>query len=137
MKTDFAKWTPEQWGRAIADAFRSSTIEGVLCMGAAFVATWLNAQNAACTPGRSKTWVAAPPPPPTIEEDDDDGELEALTAALLLGVRVDARPDEIRAALRRRMSEARVHPDQGGDEKAARRFIDAKNLLVERAVRAT
>jgi len=45
---------------------------------------------------------------------------------------VDASADEIRAALRAYLAESRSHPDQGGDGDEARRFIDAKNLLIQR-----
>jgi hypothetical protein len=56
----------------------------------------------------------------------------AADAAKALGVDLSANADDIRAALRRRMAESRVHPDQGGDADLAKRLIAAKNLLVER-----
>ena len=57
----------------------------------------------------------------------------AARAAMLLGIVVSASEDEIRAALRARLSSSRVHPDQGGDEAQAKQLIAAKNLLIERA----
>ena len=57
----------------------------------------------------------------------------AARAAALLGVAVDASVDEVRAALRARLSASRLHPDQGGDGETAKQLIAAKNLLVERA----
>jgi hypothetical protein len=125
------------WERAIVEAFQSSTWEGVLCMGMAAFAAWIDAKEAIDREAAQRKRATVPPPPPLEEEDDNDEEFEALYAALLLGVRLDSKPDEIRAALRRRMSEARVHPDQGGDEEAAKRLIAAKNLLIERAGYAT
>src|SRR4051812_4153218 len=59
---------------------------------------------------------------------------EASRAASLLGVTLDASPDEIRAALRSKFAESRLHPDHGGDGEQAKELIAAKNLLVERAV---
>ena len=57
----------------------------------------------------------------------------ALEAARVLGVSLDASSDEIRAALRRKLVASMIHPDQGGEVAHARKLIDAKNLLVERA----
>ncbi len=57
----------------------------------------------------------------------------ALDAARVLGVSLDASSDEIRAALRRKLAVSRIHPDHGGEVAHARKLIDAKNLLVERA----
>ena len=51
----------------------------------------------------------------------------------LLGVAVDASADEVRAALRARLSASRLHPVHGGDGEEAKRLIAAKNLLIERA----
>ena len=63
---------------------------------------------------------------PEVDED-------ARQAADLLGIDVDATPDQVRAALRARLAKSRIHPDQGGDGEEARQLIAAKNLLVERA----
>lgn len=63
----------------------------------------------------------------------DDSDTAALDAATLLGVPLDAAPDQIRAALRAKLATSRVHPDQGGDVEAAKRLISAKNLLIDRA----
>ena len=54
-------------------------------------------------------------------------------AAAVLGVDVDASADEIRAALRERLANSQLHPDQGGDGEEAKELIAAKNLLIERA----
>lgn len=59
---------------------------------------------------------------------DDD----AVAAALMLEVNLDASADEIRRALRRKLSVLRLHPDHGGNGVEAARFIGAKNLLIER-----
>ena len=81
--------------------------------------------------GAPKTPRMAPPPPPasppTVMVVDP-----FVDAAKVLGVELTADADEIRAALRRRMSESRVHPDHGGDGDLAKKLIAAKNLLVER-----
>jgi hypothetical protein len=65
--------------------------------------------------------------------ESDDDEAKALEAALLLGVRLDASEDEIRAALRARLRDSGIHPDHGGDGEEAKRLIAARNLLAERA----
>ena len=70
-------------------------------------------------------WTQAPPAPPP--------DTEAQAAAQLLGVGLDASPDEIRAALRAKLANSRIHPDQGGDGEEARRLMAAKNLLISRA----
>lgn len=59
---------------------------------------------------------------------DDD----VLAAAILLEVNIDASADEIRRALRRKLSILRLHPDHGGNGVEAARLIAAKNLLIER-----
>jgi hypothetical protein len=65
-------------------------------------------------------------------EADTHSDDAAVAAALLLEVNLDASADEIRRALRRKLSIARLHPDQGGNGARAARLIAAKNLLVER-----
>jgi hypothetical protein len=76
--------------------------------------------------------------PPRVEAPTEEAAIivvdEAVAnAAALLGVAVDANADEIRAALRSRLSASGLHPDQGGDGEEAKLLIAAKNLLVERA----
>lgn len=66
--------------------------------------------------------------------DDDDGRL--LSAASLLGVKLGATTDEIRAAFRERVKaelETGSFHDQGGGmtDENAQRLIAAKNLLIE------
>jgi hypothetical protein len=72
---------------------------------------------------------------PSVDQEAaavDEAMRRAEEAAALLDVNVNASADEIRRALRARLSEARLHPDQGGDENAAKELIAAKNLLIER-----
>ena len=66
-------------------------------------------------------------------DDPEEGDEERIEAAEILGVDAGASPDEVRAALRRRLEVERLHPDQGGDEESAKRLIAAKNLLIQRA----
>jgi hypothetical protein len=68
---------------------------------------------------------------PSIDNQADE-DPEAIEAASVLGVSVDAPPDEIRAALRRKITARAIHPDQGGDGEEAARLIAAKNLLLDR-----
>jgi hypothetical protein len=79
--------------------------------------------------------MATPPPqtPPPPSTAIVDIPLTPTSAASLLGVTLDSSPDEVRAALRARMSAGSVHPDQGGDEEIAKQLIAARNLLIERA----
>jgi hypothetical protein len=70
---------------------------------------------------------------PQEEEHEGDDLDEAAEAAQLLGVGLDASESEIRAALRARLTDSRMHPDHGGDGEEAKRLIAARNLLVERA----
>jgi hypothetical protein len=72
--------------------------------------------------------VEAETPKPPISTADE----AAMNAATLLGVAIDASTDEIRSALRARLSSSKLHPDQGGDGEEAKRLIAAKNRLVER-----
>lgn len=58
---------------------------------------------------------------------DDD----VVAAAILLEVNIDANADEIRRALRRKLSILRLHPDHGGNGVEAARLIAARNLLIE------
>lgn len=54
-------------------------------------------------------------------------------ARRLLGVPVDAGPDEVRAARRRLAKE--LHPDAGGDERAMRAVNEAAELVLDALVR--
>ena len=54
-----------------------------------------------------------------------------LTAAAMLDVTVDATEQQIRSALRARLSESRAHPDHGGDGDHAKRLIGARELLLK------
>ena len=98
--------------------------------------------------GIAQTEAQAPPVPvdePSVEREDSPevenvdeassppADERAMHAASLLGVSIDASVDEIRAALRSRLSASRLHPDHGGDGEQAKMLIAAKNLLVERA----
>jgi len=73
--------------------------------------------------------VVAPHVAADADRPTDD---DSLAAAMLLEVNLDASADEIRRALRRKLSVQRLHPDQGGNGVAAVRLIAAKNLLIER-----
>ncbi len=69
-----------------------------------------------------------------ICDDVPHADREAIEAANLLGVNVYASADEVRAAFRATVKrDLDLHPDRGGDPENARRLIDAKNLLIERA----
>ena len=81
---------------------------------------------------------AAPPENGDASSEREDDAVEdivdeAVAAAALLGLDLDASEDEIRAALRAHLTLSRLHPDQGGDAEEAKRLIAAKNYLVERA----
>jgi hypothetical protein len=75
------------------------------------------------------------------EDDEAHAEVAPITvidekmaqAAAALGIAASASEDEVRAALRARLSSSRLHPDHGGDGEQAKRLIAAKNLLIERA----
>jgi hypothetical protein len=73
------------------------------------------------------------PTTPTEQPDLDDEEASdgIVAARELLGVADDATVDQIRAALRDKLRDSRLHPDQGGDGKAATELINARNLLIE------
>jgi hypothetical protein len=87
------------------------------------------------------------PTPPTPEPTSTDAQLEAenemddaaLQAADLLGVTLRASEDEVRAALRAKLANSQLHPDQGGDGERAKTLITAKNFLIEyfRTLRCT
>lgn len=70
--------------------------------------------------------------PDLAVESDADEDDDATNAAMMLGVSVDASADEIRAALRARLSTSQLHPDHGGDGIEATKLIAAKNLLIDR-----
>jgi hypothetical protein len=89
------------------------------------------ADGAAVEDAEDETAEDAAPDEPHANADLD----EAAEAARLLGVGLDASESEIRAALRARLADSRIHPDQGGDGEEAKRLIAARNLLVERARR--
>lgn len=54
-------------------------------------------------------------------------------AATLLGVDIDASPDQLRVALRRKLAETGAHPDHGGDSHQAANLIAARDFLLKRA----
>jgi hypothetical protein len=96
------------------------------------------ARDANGTPKHPHPFQTADDDPGEIDDDedsDDAADHDAAEAAALLRVSLDASEDEIRAALRARLSSSRLHPDQGGDGEEAKRLIAAKNLLAERARR--
>ena len=83
--------------------------------------------------------VETPHVPPPIEAQEGPPtapplpDRSVVEAAALLGVSIDAPEDQVRAALRARLTASRIHPDHGGDGEAAKALIAAKNLLAERA----
>lgn len=74
---------------------------------------------------QAKATDEAPPPVAVVDE-------EAAQATALLGVAPTASADQIRAALRTRLVESKLHPDHGGNADEAAELIAAKNLLIER-----
>lgn len=93
--------------------------------------------TAAGPPPRSRPRVTAwPPPPPMPPPLLNEIEAADRAAAQLLGVHVDAGAAEIgqafRRAIRERMKVGPFH-DQPGADGEAKRYIDAKNRLMERA----
>lgn len=92
-----------------------------------------SADEEGCLDGDDYEDDALPDEDDPVDDDAIDSEEdEAAEAAAILGVDDDASEDEIRAALRARLANSRIHPDQGGDEEGAKRLIAAKNLLIER-----
>ena len=89
-------------------------------------------RGAAATPSEEHHPIDAEPEAPAVDFDPMVS-AEELSAAMILGVSLDATEDEIRAALRARLADSRLHPDHGGDGDEAKQLIAAKNLLVERA----
>ncbi len=77
----------------------------------------------------AETMAARAPTDGAAERSADE---EAREAARLLGIAPDADADEIRAALRAKLADSRLHPDHGGDAEGAKELIAAKNLLIQR-----
>jgi hypothetical protein len=109
---------PIDWGQAGRIAWLVLNCVNVLD-GGKYVAWPDSPEDATATP------AVSPPPPPVIEMPRTPAE-----AATLLGVPVDADVDEVRAALRAVMANG-AHPDQGGDAETAKKYIAAKNLLID------
>jgi hypothetical protein len=117
------------WREVARAAFGSAVLAGALSGGIYLLGKLVEEHNA-----RVNAAARATQPPNAAEDEpeessDDDA---AIDAARLLGVRVDASANEVRAALRTRLANSRLHPDQGGDGDAAKRLIAAKNLLIDR-----
>jgi hypothetical protein len=111
------------WREALRTALESAFAAGLVTGGLYLVSRWMEAE-------RSRTV-------PLVDEGEaESDDEEATAAAQLLGVHPHASADEIRAALRARLSETGAHPDHGGDAEMAKALIAAKNLLVERVRRA-
>jgi DnaJ-domain-containing protein 1 len=78
-------------------------------------------------------WFAAPtrqrvpPPRQPAPQRSSPGDAEARA---ILGVRLHASEEEIRAAFRAKMAEA--HPDRGGSDAAAARLVAARDRLMGR-----
>lgn len=101
-------------------------VGGIYFFGKAVDAYNAQFEHAAATP--APTPSPSVEPPPLLETLD----LDVALARITLGVGPTATADEIRRALRRKLTERRLHPDQGGDGSEAKRLIDAKNLLIQR-----
>ena len=67
-----------------------------------------------------------------VQDQPAHSDDQVVAAAILLEVNIDADANEIRRALRRKLSILRLHPDHGGNGVEAARLIAAKNLLIER-----
>jgi hypothetical protein len=131
------------WRQVARTAFGSAFVAGLIGGALHIVARVIEAEARSAAEKMRAAGAAAPrteaTDAPFAEDADGDGgaddndEAAALEAALILGVRLDATEDQIRAALRARLRDSRIHPDQGGDGEEAKRLIAARNLLVERA----
>jgi len=117
--------TTINWEKLVRDAFGAGWIAGFIGGTLQTAAEVIDERKGVRPP--SVPYVQQP----QIEADDEEDD-EAIEAAALLGVSVDATDSEIRAALRARLSSSRLHPDHGGDGVEAKRLIAAKNLLIER-----
>lgn len=114
----------------VGEAFRmiGATIERDIVRGAEAEA----ASSPVVPPNPSD---ATPHEPPHSDNESVAPPIDERTenAAARLGIAPNATEDEIRAALRVRLSSSRLHPDHGGDGDEAKELIAAKNLLIERA----
>jgi hypothetical protein len=133
--------TPERvaidWGEVARAALSSAFVAGLVGGALHVLGKVIEAEAA------EDVRDAAPEVGPQEAEENPDStddvpierfvDRDVLSAALLLGVGPDASADEIRAALRARLADSRLHPDQGGDGEEAKELIAAKNLLIERA----
>ena len=114
------------------DALASAGVFGLVVGGIYFFGKAIEAYNAQFE--RARTAPATPTPSVPVEPEHvvETLDLDAAIARLTLEAAPTATADEIRRALRRKLTERRLHPDQGGDGIDAKRLIDAKNLLIER-----
>ncbi len=120
----FQETPPERAPATWQGMLGTAILVGAVGVGVIFLARLCEQQASA--PGRRRPRARRAVP------DMNNSTDPALTdAAHVLGVAVDASPDEIRAAFRRRFADERLHPDQGGDEEAAKRLTAAKNLLIQ------
>ena len=95
--------------RAESDAFVRAAASDLVTLGLGALARWLGGD---------------------VDHAQPD---DASRAARLLGISLDAEPDEIRAALRMQIVARNLHPDHGGDGEQAKELIAAQNLLLARA----
>jgi hypothetical protein len=111
-------------------------------LGAALVASidvfskWLDSYEPPHPPSPPRPRERRAPPPPQSAKTAMPPSCLFLTAdlfsaAALLGVRLDSRPDEIRRAMRFKMIATGAHPDHGGHSSEAERLIAARDLLLE------
>jgi hypothetical protein len=121
---------------ALGSAFLAGLIGGALHMLGKVIEAKVNAEverlrNQTTIEPEAAGDLREDPAMPALDGDEPDA--DAVRAAEVLGVPLDASEDAIRAALRSRLASSRLHPDQGGDAEEAKRLIAARNYLVERA----
>jgi hypothetical protein len=111
------------WGDIVLEACAAATLQ--------VFKNWLRAEaaRAGYAPRPSARRAA---PRPIANDAPEVDERAAARAAALLGIDLDATPDAIRAALRRRMIASAAHPDHGGTSAKAARLIAARDLLLTR-----
>ena len=112
-----ARWPALVFAIAAILALWRGAVEPALVLAALAVAAWLV----------SPALLAAKPAPAVHKPADAE-------ARSILGVGLAAKPDEIRAAYRRKKADA--HPDRGGSHDAAARLTAARDALLKRGRQA-
>jgi hypothetical protein len=121
------------WGEVARAALGSAFVAGILTGALHVLGKVLDAED--IEERRDASPETDMPDDADMEGEDQvaDVDDDAQRAAAVLGVDLNASADEIRAALRARLADSQIHPDQGGDGEEAKELIAAKNLLIERA----